>query len=148
MRLGHANFIHPQLGRLVGVKVVNTGCHSNDHSAVDGNGKVVPWICQELGRPFSIHRTVKDIGGDGIEHRQVIGPEYSDRNVHSCELTHAAYSGRAAASAARSQRIIRAAGSLGEAAAVPDTVIGAKTGTQGPVEPGFADESEGRKLIE
>ena len=57
----HPDLVDPELGRLVGVDVMDRGRHAHHQSLVgdDGDGQVMPRVGEELGRPTGIDGVVE-----------------------------------------------------------------------------------------
>jgi hypothetical protein len=70
---------------------VQGGGHAHDLSVDQGDGQMMPWICEELRTPPGIHDTVEDARRDVREQGPVTGVEdpnlYRQRALSSCRLT-------------------------------------------------------------
>lgn len=63
----HANFVHPQLGRFVGMDVVHSGRHADNLPAEQRNRHVMPGIGEKFGGPSRVDRGVENVWRDAIE---------------------------------------------------------------------------------
>ena len=77
-----ANLVDEKLRRLVGVDVMNAGCHSNDEVAIDRHSQVVSRIGEKFGAPTRIDREVKDVVGDTLEDRRVARLKHANVECH------------------------------------------------------------------
>ena len=86
------DFVDPELGRLVGVHVVNAGCHADDEVAVERDGEVVARVGEELRAPARVDWIVEDVVGDVRRARELrVGPRSADGDQLSFRANDAGY---------------------------------------------------------
>jgi hypothetical protein len=79
MRLGDSHFVHPELGWLVGVPIVNARRHPDHAAIIDCDGEMMPRVGEELGAPSRMDLVVEHVGRDVVEHVSFIVPQYANR---------------------------------------------------------------------
>ena len=83
MRGGHADLVHPQLGRLVRVDVVDSRRETDNRPSVPRHRHVVSRVGQELGSQRRLHGMVEHVRRHVREHRLVSRLEKSNLDRHA-----------------------------------------------------------------